>query len=213
MTGDASTFLQRCRRHEIGNLRPSEAAVALRQPIEAAGGRIDDEALAVAVEASGGQPYLVQLIGWYVWDDADDLARGVTVGEVRRAVADASEQYGRHVHGPVWNRLSDLDKRFLASMLTDAATNAMADVGRRWGHSPRSLSTYRKRLLAAGLIRPVGRGRVGFADPTVRGYVEAQAAAEGFNEPGPDQRGAVERDTVPNDAAEGFNEPGPDQGS
>lgn len=182
MAGDASTFLQRCRRHEIGNLRPSEAEVALRQPIEAAGGRIGDEALAIAVEASMGQPYLVQLIGSYVWDDAEDLARGVTAGEARRAVADAGEQYGRHVHGPVWNRLSDLDKRFLTSMLADATTSTTADVGRRWGHSPRSLSTYRKRLLSVGLIRSVGRGRVGFADSTVRGYVEAQTAAEGFIE-------------------------------
>ena len=186
MTGAASTFLQRCRRHEIGNLRASEAGVALREPIEAAGGRIGDEALAIAVEASMGQPYLVQMIGSYVWEDAEDLARGVTAGEVRRAVADADEQYGRHVHGPVWNRLSDLDKRFLASMLADAATSTTADIGRRWDHSPRSVSTYRQRLLAAGLITSLGRGRVGFADPTVRRYVGAQAAAEGFIELPPD---------------------------
>ena len=180
MAGDASTFLQRCRRHEIGNLRPSEAATALREPIEAAGGRIQEDALAVAVEASMGQPYLVQLIGSYLWDDAEDLIAGVTAAEVRRAAADASGQFGRHVHGPVWNRLSDLDKRFLAAMLLDAASSAVSDIGRRWGHSPRSLSTYRKRLLTAGLISSAGRGRIVFADPTVRRYVEAQAAAEGF---------------------------------
>ena len=127
-----------------------------------------------------GQPYLVQLIGSYVWDDAEDLARGVTADEARQVAADASEQFGRHVHGPVWHRLSDLDKRFLAAMLIDAASSAVTDVGRRWGHNPRSLSTYRKRLLAVGLITSVGRGRVTFADSTVRGYVEAQAVAEGF---------------------------------
>lgn len=182
MAGDASTFLQRCRRHEIGNLRPSEAAVALRQPIEEAGGRIDDGAMSIAVEASRGQPYLVQLIGSHVWDDAEDPVRGVTADEVRRAAADATEQFGRHVHGPVWNRLSDLDKRFLAAMLADSATSAIADIGRRWGHSPRSLSTYRKRLLASGLITSIGRGRVAFADTAVRPYVEGQAVAEGFAE-------------------------------
>ena len=181
MAGDASTFLQRCRRHEIDNLRPSEAAIALREPIEAAGGRIDDDALSIAVEASRGQPYLVQMIGSYVWDGAEDLVRGVTADEMRRAVADATEQFGRHVHGPVWNRLSDLDKRFLAAMLADPSTSAVADIGRRWGHSPRSLSTYRKRLLASGLIISIGRGRVAFADPAVRRYVEARAAAEGFD--------------------------------
>ncbi|MDE0267454.1 MAG: ATP-binding protein [Acidimicrobiaceae bacterium] len=180
ISGDASTFLQRCRRHEITNLRPSEAATALRQPIELAGGRIEDDALNVAVDASMGQPYLVQLIGSYMWDDTEDLTRGVTLEEVRRAVADASEQFGVHVHGPVWHQLSDLDRKFLVSMLIDSATSAVADIGARWGHNTRSLSTYRKRLLTAGLIISVGHGRVAFADPTVRRYVKTQAAKEGI---------------------------------
>ena len=182
LSGDASTFLQRCRRHEIGNLRPSEAAIALRKPIELAGGRIADDVLAVAVDASMGQPYLLQLIGSYVWEEAEDLGGGVTADEVRRAAADATTQFGQHVYGPVWHRLSDLDKRFLASMLPDAHTSAVADIGRRWGHSAHSLGTYRKRLLAAGLITSVGRGRVAFADAAVRVYVQIQAAAEGFIE-------------------------------
>ena len=180
LSGEASTFLQRCVRHEIGNLRPTEAATALRQPIEEAGGRIEDDALDIAVEASMGQPYLVQLIGSYLWDDAADPMAGVTAEEARRAAADAKEQFGQHVHGPVWHRLSDLDKRFLAAMLADAASSAVGDIGQRWGHRARSLSTYRKRLLAAGLVSSVGRGRVAFADPTVRQYVQAHAAAEGF---------------------------------
>ena len=68
-------------------------------------------------------------------------------------------------------------------MLLDAASSAVSDVGRHWGHNPRSLRTYRKRLLAVGLITSVGRGRVAFADTTIRRCVEAQSAAEGFVEP------------------------------
>lgn len=97
----ASTFLQRCVRHEIANLRPSEAATALRQSIAEAGGRIEENALAIAVEASMGQPYLVQLIGSCIWDDAEDLTRGITAEEVSQAAANASEQFGRHLHGPI----------------------------------------------------------------------------------------------------------------
>ena len=191
LSGDASTFLQRCRRHEIGNLRPSDTATALRRPIEQAGGRIDDDALRVAVDASRGQPYLVQLIGSYAWDDSDDPIRGVTATDVARAVADASLQFGHHVHGPVWHKLSDLDKRFLIAMLADVATSTVADIGRRWGHGSRSLSTYRKRLLAAGLIASVGRGRVAFADTTVRPYVATRAVEEGWtDELPPDSLGA-----------------------
>ena len=183
LSGDASTFLQRCRRHEIGNLRPSETAAALRRPIELAGTRIEDDALTIAVDASEGRPYLVQLIGYHAWDDTEDLERGISVAEIRRAVDDAIEQYGQHVHGPVWYRLSDLDKRFLAAMLTDPETSTIADIGARWGHNPRSVSTYRKRLMSAGLIISVGRGRVAFVDPSARRFVATRADAEGFSDP------------------------------
>ena len=185
LSGDASTFLQRCRRHEIGNLRPSETATALRQPIEMAGGRIAADALRIAVDASRGQPYLVQLIGYSAWDDADDPIRGITPADVERAAGDASLQFGRHVHGPVWYKLSDLDKRFLIAMLADAGSSAVADIGGRWGHGSRSLSTYRRRLLAAGLIASVGRGRVAFADTAVRHYVASQAVEEGWIDEAP----------------------------
>ena len=180
LSGDASTFLQRCHRHEIGNLRPSEAATALREPIEMAGGRINDEALRTAANASRGQPYLVQLIGAYAWDDADDPVRGITAADVEPAVADATRQFGVHVYGPAWHGLSDVDKKFLVSMLVDAGTSSIAQVGRRWGHGARGLSTYRRRLAAKGLIASVGRGRVAFVDPAVRSHVAAQAAAEGW---------------------------------
>ena len=180
LSGDASTFLQRCHRHEIGNLRPSEAATALREPIEMAGGRIDDEALQAATNASRGQPYFVQLIGAYAWDDAEDPVRGITAADIEPAVADATRQFGVHVYGPAWHGLSDVDKKFLVSMLVDADTSAVGEVGRRWGHGARGLSTYRRRLAAAGLIASVGRGRVAFVDPAVRSHVAAQAAAEGW---------------------------------
>ena len=73
-------------------------------------------------------------------------------------------------------------------MLLDAASRTASDIGRRWSHKPRSLSTYRKRPLAAGLISSIGRGKAAFADPTVRRYIEAQAAAEGFTDLHPGHR-------------------------
>lgn len=180
LSGDASTFLQRCLRHEIGNLRPSEAATALRRPVEMSGGRIDDDALGIAVDVSKGQPYLVQLIGAYAWDDAADPIAGITVDDIGPATADATRQFGEHVYGPVWHRLSQLDRKFLIAMLADAGASAVGDIGERWGHGARSLSTYRRRLLAAGLIAEMGRGRVAFADTAVRHYVASRALAEGW---------------------------------
>ena len=57
---------------------------------ESAGGSIDGDALGIAVDASMGQPYRVQLIGSYLWDDIEDLARGMTARDARRALADGT---------------------------------------------------------------------------------------------------------------------------
>ncbi len=182
MAGEAATFLQRCHRHEIGNLSISEAEVALRQPVVEAGGQIDDAVLQLAAGASGGQPYLIQLVGADMWDECADPAAGIAAEEVERAVARAVEKFGAHVYAPVWRRLSDLDKRFLVAMLDDAGSSAIADIGARWQHSSRSLSRYRQRLLSAGLVSSVGHGRVAFVDDAARSHVARQAAAEGWVE-------------------------------
>ena len=133
MTGPAGIFLQRCHRHELGNLAPTEVELALRSPKISAGARIDDEALRQAVEASNGQPYFVELIGARLWGESADPVSGITVEEAERAVEGAIRQFGEHVYAPVWHRLSDLDKRFLTAMLSDRGSSAIAHVGDRWG--------------------------------------------------------------------------------
>ena len=182
MSGAAATFLQRCRRHEIGDLAMSDAVLALRVPVETAGGRIDDVALQLAAEASGGQPYLVQLIGADMWDECADPLAGIAVDDVERAVAGSVVKFGQHVYAPLWRGLSDLDKRFLVAMLEDSRSSSIGDVGRRWQHDSRSLSRYRRRLLSAGLVTAVGHGRLAFVHDAARSYVAAQAVAEGWCE-------------------------------
>lgn len=182
MTGAAATFLQRCNRHEIGNLAIPDAETALRSPIETAGAQIGDEALQLAAEVSGGQPYLIQLIGADMWDECADPVAGIAADDVERALDGSVRKFGEHVYAPLWRRLSDLDKRFLIAMLEDPGSASIADIGRRWRHDNRSLSRYRQRLLSAGLVTSVGRGRIAFVHAAVRGHVARQAIAEGWIE-------------------------------
>lgn len=180
MAGAAATFLQRCGRHEIGSLSISDAATALSVPVETAGGRIDDDALRLAAETSGGQPYLVQLIGADMWDRCVDPIAGISADDVEGARVGSVRKFGEHVYAPLWRRLSDLDKRFLIAMLDDVGSTSVGDIGRRWGHDSRSLSRYRQRLLSAGLIAAVGRGRLAFVHEAARSHVARQAADEGW---------------------------------
>ncbi|MYA26797.1 MAG: hypothetical protein F4Z27_10605 [Acidimicrobiales bacterium] len=119
-----------------------------------------------------------------MWDECTDPIAGITIDDVERAVTDSVRKFGEHVYAPVWRRLSDLDKRFLIAMLEDPGSTSIADIGRRWQHDSRSLSRYRQRLLSAGFIAVVGRGRLAFVHEAARSHVARQAADEGWLEAG-----------------------------
>ena len=75
---------------------------------------------------------------------------------------------------PVWNRLSPMDKRFLAAMLDDDSESALEDVARRIGRSIQYARTYRTRLADAGAVESAGRGRVRFRHRAMRACTSAR---------------------------------------
>ncbi|WP_454858742.1 hypothetical protein [Promicromonospora soli] len=72
--------------------------------------------------------------------------------------------------------LSDLDRTFLAMSVDDGPAQ-MADVRRRMGDvTPQHANTYRRRLMAAGMIRQVSHGKVAFALPYLRDLLREHGA-------------------------------------
>ncbi|WP_083372788.1 ATP-binding protein [Paraoerskovia marina] len=66
------TFLRRAEPITLSAVSPDDVRAALADPIEASGRAIDADALELAVEATGGYPYLIQLVGYQVWRRARD---------------------------------------------------------------------------------------------------------------------------------------------
>ena len=181
LSGAKSTFLQRCAQYDLGPLKVPEVEQALRSPIERAGGEIAARLLRQAVEASGGHPFMVQLIGARMWASAADPAAGISADEVRQGIAEALQRFGGSVYGPVWSRLTEPERRFLVAMVADDdRPSPMSAVGSRWGLNYSSLSTYRRRLINKGMIETAGRGLVRFVRPGARDYAIAQAREEGW---------------------------------
>ncbi|MFW0793817.1 hypothetical protein AAFP30_08405 [Gordonia sp. CPCC 205515] len=60
---DVLTFLRRAERHTLGSVPRSDVERGFREPIEAAGRTIGDDALRFMVEATGGYTFLLQLVG------------------------------------------------------------------------------------------------------------------------------------------------------
>jgi hypothetical protein len=167
---DVATFLYRATRFHLAPLTKPETEDALQVPIESEGRTIESDALASAVQASVGYPYLIQSIGDLAWKRTppdQPITRAEVAWAVRRAVA----SLGLQVHGPALHDLSPRDREFLVAMATDEGPSRISDVADRMGRKLPYVSQYRARLLAAEIIRPAGHGMVEFALPYLREYL------------------------------------------
>lgn len=64
------TFLRRARQQYIGRIEDGEVKLALRRSVEAVGKTIEPEALEFAAASIGGFAYMLQLVGYFMWEEA-----------------------------------------------------------------------------------------------------------------------------------------------
>lgn len=64
------TFLRRARQQYIGRIEDGEVKLALRRSVEAIGKTIEAEALELAAASIGGFAYMLQLVGYFMWEEA-----------------------------------------------------------------------------------------------------------------------------------------------
>lgn len=170
---EVATFLRRAERVDLGIVPRSEVLRALRDPIVGAGRRIGGDALDAAATASGGYPFLIQLVGDYSWhvDPADDE---ITLDAVRLGSERAVRKVGQLVLEPALAPLSALDRDVLAAMAVDDGPSRVRDVAHRLGRTVDLVGGYRTRLADADLVHSTGYGSMDFAMPHLRGYIREQ---------------------------------------
>ena len=162
------TFLQRCARAPLGPLAPDETRLALREPITRNNSGIDSDALAEAVAATLGYPYMIQLVGFHAWRLRDDPRRPISITDVKAGAIEAERAMVEQIAAPVWNRLSLMDRRFLVAMLPDEVDSSLADIAARLSRSLQYARTYRQRLSSAGAVSPTAKGRLRFRHHALR---------------------------------------------
>jgi len=170
------TFLRRADRHHLGRVRRDDVERGFRVPIEASERRVEPAALAHMVDAVDGYPFMLQLVGSRVWRMHPERTE-ITIDDAREGVELARDRLGTLVHEPALSAASEIDRSFLLAMAQDSGPVRMADIAERLGVTANYASQYRRRLLAAELIEPVGTGRVDFALPYLREYLLAAGPA------------------------------------
>lgn len=83
-------FLRRARLQHIGLIDDAEVRSALRVTFEAAGKSVDREALELMTDSAGGFAYMLQLVGYFTWDEAWDEDTA-TVRHARFGIEQATE--------------------------------------------------------------------------------------------------------------------------
>lgn len=174
------TFLRRANRIEIGLVTPDEVDRALREPVEAAGWAWTDEALAAARVATGGYPFMIQLVGQYAFRNSQGGV--IEADAVEKGVGDARRRLGELVHEPSLADLSHVDRTFLIAMAQDDGPSRIAVIAERLGVDGQYAGTYRRRLIDAEMIQPVGHGLIDFELPYMREYLRSHPTSDAMEQ-------------------------------
>jgi len=170
------SFLRRAVHHHLGLIYPVDVFETMRNTVRISGRSIGKEALDRAVEATGGYPFLIQLIGYRMWQQSPDNVE-ISVDDVTAAIAQAQHDMETRIFDATLRELSAQDRKFLFAMLEDEKVSRIADLIERLGKSSSYVGQYRKRLMEQGIIGERGWGEVGFDLPMFREYLEKQRPA------------------------------------
>lgn len=167
---DSVSFLRRSQQHQLGRIPDYEIADALLKTIEGGGRTITDEALEEAVTSIDGFPFMMQLVGYRVWDAAGDESV-ITKADVDTGSKLARLEMRNRILETTYRELSDGDLKFLDAMLDDPAESRISEVAKRMGVSSGYASQYKRRLLDQGVIGERGRGIIAFDIPAFRDFL------------------------------------------
>ena len=165
------SFLRRASLVELGAIPDADVESALRATFESAGKSVDDEAMDLCIEAIGGFPYLLQLVGYRAWAASGD-DRNVDARAAERGIVQARKEMEESIFSATYRELSKGDLRYLHAMLPDGCESRTADVANRMGVTSGYAAKYKSRLLAQGVVSEPARGWVAFEIPGFRAYLE-----------------------------------------
>lgn len=168
------TFLNRAKKIELEPLRIREIDSYYQEVFAKLGVMIPAKLRTEAAEATKGSPYLMQLIGHYITIGAS-AGRTVTEDELTEALGRAAADFRNDICQTSLKPLSEKDVAFLAAMAQeDAEEIRISDIQQRIGATSSYTQTYKRRLIQSGIIEQTGRGKVRFAIPFLREYLNEQ---------------------------------------
>lgn len=180
-----STFLRRAEMVVLGKVDEAEVADSFLQTARDADRAWPAEIARECATATGGYPFMIQLVGYHTWRTAQGTE--ITNEHAQRGIAVARRKIGQLVHAPALQDLSDVDKTILVAMAQDDGPSRSSDIAQRIGKNTSYVSVYKGRLERSGLIEVLPNGTLSFSTPELREYLREHAAHYAMATTGPDE--------------------------
>lgn len=172
-----ATFLRRADKIDLHAAAIKDVEKSFKDTFSDAGITVAPGLVRKAAAATGGYPFLIQLVGYFLWREAENQNDSLSPAAVDRAIAAAIRRNERVVIEAALATASAKDLQFLHAMSVDDEPSRTADIIARTGSGPTLVAKYRTRLLAAGLIESISHGRVDYAIPGLREYLRKNPAS------------------------------------
>jgi hypothetical protein len=165
LSGDAKSYAERLFNFpSIGALDAEAATAAIRQPVEAEGENIDDDALVSIFRATHGYPYFLQEWGYQAWNAA--VSSPITATDVVTACGNALKRLDAGFFRVRLDRLTPKEREYVVAMARlGQGPYRSADVADALGESVQSLGPRRASIIKKGMIYSPAHGDIAFTVP------------------------------------------------
>ncbi len=171
------TFLRRSQQQVLAEVPLADVRAAYVDAVRESGKEIGQEDALAAARAAAGYPYMVQLVGYYMWQSADRRgSKTIERADVERGAGDAVVAFGEAVCAPIMDGLTPAQREFVKTVAVDApGSTAVSDIAERCSRSSSWVSKYRTSLIKEHVIEADGKGYVRLSTPHMAEYLRGSS--------------------------------------
>lgn len=172
LSGDAKSYAERLFVFpSVDALSASDAANAIRQPIEEEGESIDAELIESIIEKTRGYPYFLQEWGYQVWNASSQSP--ISSGCIEQAGSEALRRLDEGFFKVRIERLTPKEKEYVIAMAQlGSGPYRSSDVADKLGEKLTTLGPRRAQIIAKGMIYSPAHGDIAFTVPMFDEYLK-----------------------------------------
>ena len=169
-------FLRRSMQRELAEVSLPDVRSAYVETVRESGKAISEEDALAAARAACGYPYMIQLIGYYMWQAAERRgSRVIESADVEAGISDAVLAFGDAVCAPLLDGLTPAQRAFVQAMAADdPEPSRLSDIAERTRRSMSWANKYRASLIKERVVEPEGRGLLRLTTPHLAEYIRAR---------------------------------------